>query len=154
MKSNNRLQRTRESALSSSINGLSASLNRSVRRQRSEMKDKSRMAQAKEQWQRRKLIEPCSTLRVGQYSSFLLKVVKRKRRVTSGVPSNKRLHLTANSAAFMRKAGAVSRLNARQVKRGVIPLRPPKRVRMLRRRFQAYKDTSRLPRRLLPSRLR
>ena len=66
-----------------------------------------------------KPIAPCSTLRAGQYSSFLRKVIKRKRRVTSGVPPNKRLHLTANSVVFMRKASVVSRLNARQVKRGV-----------------------------------
>ena len=34
-------------------------------------------------------------------------------------PPNKRLHLTANSEAFMREACVISRLNARQVKRSV-----------------------------------
>ncbi len=41
------------------------------------------------------------------------------RSLKSTAPPNKRLHLTANSAAFKREACVVSRLNARQVKRGV-----------------------------------
>ena len=57
------------------------------------MRDKSRMAQAKVPWQRRKLIAPCSTLRALECGSFLRKVVKRKRRVTSDEPPNAALHL-------------------------------------------------------------
>ncbi len=66
-----------------------------------------------------KRIAPCSTLRALECDSFLRKVVKRKRHGTSEGPPNKRLHLTANSAALKRKTWMVSRLNARQVKRGV-----------------------------------
>ncbi len=43
---------------------------------------------------------------------------QRKRRVTSAVPPNNRLHLTANSAALMQGL-SLAKMCARQVKRGV-----------------------------------